>query len=134
MVLEAIEGQLRTNKAESQEVPKGLHIEHIMPQKWHDNWPLAGEASEEARAERDRTVHSIGNLTLVNNRLNAALSNAPWGEKRTTLDAHSVLHLNRRLVSKGPDVWDEAAIEKRARWLHKQAVRVWPQSNDINVE
>lgn len=134
MVLEAIEEELRTNKAESKEVPRGLHIEHIMPQKWHDNYPLVGEVNEEAKADRDRAIHTIGNLTLVNGQLNAALSNAPWDRKRETLDAHSVLHLNRRLVKKGPEVWDEVAIEQRARWLHKQAVKVWPQSGDFNVD
>ena len=32
MVLEGIEARLRTNKAETGEVPGNLHIEHVMPQ------------------------------------------------------------------------------------------------------
>lgn len=69
----------------------------------------------------------------MNNRLNSSLSNAPWDSKRETLADHSVLFLNKRLVNKGPDIWDETAIEKRAKWLHKWAVKIWPQSGDIEV-
>ena len=65
-------------------------------------------------------IHTIGNLTLVNYRLNPTLSNEPWDSKRKTLADHSVLFLNKRLVNKGPSAWDEAAIEKRAKWLSKR--------------
>ena len=136
MVLEGIEEKLRTNKAESREVYGTLHIEHVMPQTWSPNWPLPDDVAGdgEAVANRDRAIHTIGNLTLVNGRLNASLSNAPWASKRETLSDHSVLFLNKRLVNKGPEVWDEAAIEKRARWLHKQAVKIWPHWGDLQVE
>ena len=133
MVLEGIEEGLRTNKAESHEVPDNLQIEHIMPQTWHPHWPLPDDSADdvEASAERDRVIHTIGNLTLVNGRLNPSLSNAPWNSKRETLAEHSVLFLNKRVVNKGPDVWDEAAIEKRAKWLHKRAVKIWPSASDV---
>ena len=135
MVLAGIEEELRTNKAESREVPGGLHIEHVMPQAWHPNWPLPDDITDDeaAAANRDRVIHTIGNLTLVNGRLNSSLSNAPWDSKRETLADHSVLFLNKRLVNKGPDVWDEDAIEERAKWLHKRAVRIWPHAADIQV-
>lgn len=128
MVLEGIEAELRTSKAETGEVPSGLHIEHVMPQTWHPNWPLPTKVAEdeEAMADRERAIHTIGNLTLVNGRLNSSLSNAAWGSKRKTLAEHSVLFLNKRLVNKGPKVWDEATIKKRAKWLHKRAVKIWP--------
>ncbi len=135
MVLEGIEEALRTNKAESGQVPGNLHIEHVMPQTWHPNWPLPAEAAEdeEAVADRDRAIPTIGNLTLVNGRLNSSLSNAPWDRKRETLADHSVLFLNMRLVNKGPKIWDEAAIEKRAKSLHKRAVRIWPHASEMTV-
>ena len=34
LILEGIEGQLRTDKSESRNVPRNLTIEHIMPQEW----------------------------------------------------------------------------------------------------
>ena len=133
IVLEGIEAELRTNKAESGEVPGNLHIEHVMPQTWLPHWPLPDDADEEDVANRDRIIHTIGNLTLVNGRLNSSLSNAPWDSKRKTLSDHSVLFLNKRLVNKGPTDWDEKAIKKRGKWLHKRAVEVWPHGADVQV-
>ncbi len=136
MVLEGIEGALRTSRAESGEVPRNLQIEHVMPQKWHPHWPLPDDLADDSEAisARDRMIHTIGNLTLVNGRLNPSLSNAPWDNKRETLGDHSVLFLNKRLVRKGPDVWDEAAIKARGKWLHKRAVEVWPHADNVPGE
>ena len=135
MILEGIEEALRTNKAESREVPGNLQIEHIMPQTWHPHWPLPDDLAEddEAIARRNRAIHTIGNLTLVNGRLNPALSNACWESKVETLADHSVLFLNKRLTKKAPANWDETAVEKRAKWLHKRAVRIWPHANNVIV-
>lgn len=135
LILQGIEGELRrTSMAETQTVPRNLHIEHIMPQGWHRHWPLpADEVDEEgATATRDRLIHSIGNLTLVHQRLNSALSNAPWEEKRETLGHHSTLFLNKALLENAPPVWDETAIADRARQLHRAAVKVWPHANAIH--
>lgn len=134
MVLEGIETKLRTKMAESAEVPENLNIEHIMPQSWHSNWPLPDEIEDDVEAMeiRDRTIHTIGNLTLVNGRLNSSLSNAPWSRKRGTLAEHSVLFLNKRLVHQGPEVWDEKAINKRSKWLHKRIVTVWPHAEGFD--
>ena len=133
MVLTGIEEHLRTPKAESPDVPKDLHIEHVMPEAWHEHWPLAavGDGGE-ATANRNRAVHKIGNLTLVNGRLNPSLSNAAWNKKRKALAEHSVMFLNKRLVNDGPEIWDEHAIEDRARWLHERAVEVWPHADSLD--
>jgi hypothetical protein len=120
MVLTGIEEHLRTPKAESPEAPRDLHIEHIMPQAWREHWPLPADADRvEGATNRNRAVHTIGNLTLVNGRLNPSLSNAPWPKKRKALAEHSVMFLNKHLVNDGPEAWDEHAIEDRAGWLHK---------------
>ena len=56
MVLEGIEEELRTEKAEGREVSGNLHIEHVMPQTWQEKWPLSGDAAndEEAAANLHR--------------------------------------------------------------------------------
>ncbi len=135
MVLTGIEERLRTPKAESREAPRDLHIEHIMPQQWYgEHWALpAGAERVEATANRNRAVHTIGNLTLVNKRLNSSLSNGPWIEKRAALADHSVMFLSKRLVHDGPEIWDEHAIEARAKWLHERAVEVWPHADSFDV-
>lgn len=133
MILEAIEEELRTDKAESQSVPHRLTIEHTMPRRWRTHWPLvAGVENEAEQVEsRDQLIHTIGNLTLVTNRLNAALSNAPWKDKRETLSNHSTLFLNKDLLDNAPEVWDESAIEERAKRICLMATKVWPHADSI---
>lgn len=128
MVLEGTEeGLLSRSKSESDEVPSKLHVEHIMPQAWRRKWPPPNDPDYNGEDDRDRLIHTIGNLTLVTGPLNSSLSDVPWSRKREALQEHSVLHLNKWLVNNGPDEWDEAAIKKRAVWLHEQAVKVWPR-------
>ena len=67
----------------------------------------------------------------MNGPLNKSLSNGPWKKKEGPLAEHSVLFLNKCLVSDGPQIWDEAAIEERARWLHATAVKVWPHCGNM---
>lgn len=110
-----------------------LDIEHIMPQGWGQNWKLPDDVEDEAQATdaRNYIIHTLGNLTLTSRRLNSSLSNAPWDKKREALDAHSVLRLNRTLLDEAPDVWDEAAIDERARRLCATAIKVWPHADGI---
>lgn len=133
LVLEGIEDELRTGKTEDRTVPRNLTIEHIMPQGWREHWRLSTEVASdiEAAGNRDRLIHSMGNLTLVNKRLNPALSNAPWESKRATINEHSVLFLNKALLDEAPEVWDETAIAERARHLFQEAVKVWPHADDV---
>ena len=134
IVLEGIEEALRTAKAEVQNVPRNLTIEHVMPRAWRANWDLPDddEDKELAAHRRDDFVHRIGNLTLVTKRLNSTLSNAPWHEKRKTLGEHSVLFLNKTLLDDAPGVWDEATIKERAKQLCAAAAKVWPHADGIS--
>ncbi len=127
LVLEGIEQGLRTAMAEEQNVPRNLTIEHLMPQSWRENYPLADGIDED---EREGMIHTIGNLTLVNRPLNSAMSNAPWIGKREELKKHSTLFLNKELVDDTRRMtWDEVAIEERARRLCKAAIKVWPYAD-----
>ena len=129
MVLETIEDNLRGVLAEEAHVARGsLTIEHVMPQSWTEHWPL-GPVSDRLRAEleRERLLHSLGNLTLVNAKLNPTLSNAPWASKCVTLAEHTVLHLNKHLVNTYKDGdWIEATIRERGSALAKVVLRIWP--------
>ena len=143
IVLEGIEGQLRTVMTEPGDVPRRLTIEHVMPQGWRqvkdepdpERWPLPPDVEDEivATNHRNRIIHSIGNLTLANHPLNVALSNAPWESKRKTLGDHSNLFLNKALLNEAPEVWDEAAIEERAKRLCQVAITVWPYADRITA-
>ena len=134
MVLEAAEMYLRGDKAEPLGETKKLTVEHIMPEKWQQNWPLLPDKDEtEATYDRNDAVKLIGNLTLTTRKLNAKLSNNPWSEKRKTLGNHSTLFLNKQLLNGAPNVWDEAAIEKRSSDLAKIIMQIWPSADEFTA-
>src|SRR5258708_2009906 len=111
-VLERLELHVRTNKSETTTVPPTLQIKHVMPRKWASNWTLKGcvvppnvaefphlatgelQGLREAIRARNVTLHSLGNLTLLNEHLNPAVSNAGFESKRDAYK-NSVLRLNR---------------------------------------
>lgn len=131
MVLATIEESLRGPYAEAGHIDHdGLSIEHIMPRSWEKHWPHPG--TEQGRIERDRLVHTAGNLTLITGKLNAAQSNASWTVKRAALNAHSVLYLNKRLVDDyGQRDWNEGTIRARSRMLAAQAAKIWPSASAL---
>lgn len=130
MVLEAIEDFRRgwrdgkSGLGEERVARSKLAIEHVMPRKWHPHWPLNG--NEEA--ERDRAIHTLGNLTLLTKKLNSKQSNGPWrGDdgKRAGLEQHDVLFLNRELLKAAPDEWTDNAITVRTKELIEAILRIW---------
>lgn len=104
-----------------------LQIEHVLPISWQQHWKVKeSDPAQRILREQKRSghVHRIGNLTLVSNRLNPALSNAPWREKRRELKKHSHLRLNARLCQETD--WDEQAIQTRGEWLAEVVSCIWP--------
>jgi len=126
MLLEAIEAALHDGKTERIEILDDLTVEHIMPQRWEENWPLA-DTSPEARERRGTLLHTFGNLTLVTEKLNPSLSNAGWSKKRQALQQHSALTLNRMLL--GNEIWDEETIRGRNRLIADLALGIWPRES-----
>lgn len=137
MILEGIEEGLWTSKTEGQSAERGLTIEHIMPQAWRQNWELPDDVGDRTQAglDRDDLIHTIGNLTLVNDRLNPTLSNRAWEDKdgkdgkRKIMHNHSNLFLNKEIVKEQD--WNEERIKARAADLCKVAIRVWPHAEGI---
>jgi alkylated DNA nucleotide flippase Atl1 len=123
MLLEAIEDAHRSGTNQPQVPRRGYPIEHILPQKWTDHWPVEGPDAEEARAEH---VHRLGNLTLLTTSLNSKVSNEAWTSKRAALQSHDTLLLNSRLVSGYQDGWDEMAIDARTNAMINVLLATWP--------
>lgn len=125
-LLLAIENEMTTDRTEPVPPSKKLSVEHLLPQAWHENWPVdpRGGGAEEER--RDELVHTIGNLTLITQKLNASVSNGPWSIKHENLLKHSALTMNRSL----PAVWGSDAIEQRSRVLADVATRMWSRPDE----
>lgn len=131
MVLEAIEVHLIPPTAGHQVVPKKLWIEHLMPKKWETGWPLP-VVSEEAKARREHSLQTLGNLTLTTAKLDIKLSNQPWERKREHLRAKDNLFLNKQLLDDiGDQPWDEDAIAARGKKLGEIICRIWPHSGQL---
>jgi alkylated DNA nucleotide flippase Atl1 len=123
MLFEAIEDSYRRGTNQPQVPRRGYPIEHILPQKWPDHWPVEGTEAQERRAEH---VHRLGNLTLLTTSLNSKVSNGPWPSKREALQAHDTLLLNSRLLSTLAGDWDEAGIDARTEALIDVLLSTWP--------
>jgi len=127
MVLEAIEDHRRGFKGiiegmGGERVARGkYHIEHVLPRKWQLHWPLA----EDSEIERDRLVHSLGNLTLLTSRLNAKVSNSAWTGKRLSLQEHDVLKMNADLLAAAGETWNESKIRARTAEMIAAIIEIW---------
>ena len=135
LVLEGIEEQLRSSgKSEHTTVPRNLSIEHLMPIGWgKEEWPLSDAVDLDAAIyQRNTLIHSIGNLTLVTQKLNSSMSNAPWENKRNGLLEHSVLLLNNELMSQSS--WSEETIRSRSRRMAELVSERWPGPDSVEVE
>jgi hypothetical protein len=127
VILEAVEDRRRHFGIDSpyqSEMPisrGNTTIEHIMPQEWQENWkPFEGD-----KEARDLALQAIGNLTLLTGKMNSAMSNKPWTEKRAALKKHSVLLLSERDVS-NKDMWDEKQIALRGSTIADEVIQTWP--------
>ena len=131
MIMRALESSLRHPElTDPVPIPSKLHIEHVMPQSWKQWWPLPANADQDGATSRDRIVHTVGNLTLLQQKLNERLSNAPWktgngDSKRAALQQHGLMRLNSMLVVH--ENWDEKAILARSDELLEHAIRIWPR-------
>lgn len=98
-------------------------IEHILPQnenlsaKWRD------ALGSDWKRVQETWLHTLGNLTLTG--YNAEYSDRPFAAKRDLPGGfrESPLKLNEGLGAL--DIWNEAAIQARARRLAEQAAKVW---------
>ena len=131
MLLEAIEDHARGYRPGGSEyagmrVPRSAFwIEHIMPQSWEASWspPITGTSQE-----RSQGIHTLGNLTLLTAKLNAAVSNGPWSGdngKKLALRKHDLLMLNRELESFSSDGWTDQAIIRRTQLLIDSICDIW---------
>jgi hypothetical protein len=139
MVLEALEDYERGWYGSKiglggERVARGQYvIEHVLPRKWQPHWPLP---VDQTAAGRDAIVDTLGNLTLLTNRLNSKISNAAWAgrdRKREALQGHDVLMLNRRLLEQAQDQWSDELIRKRTNRLIDAIIEVWPVPEGYKV-
>lgn len=142
LILERIELSLRNKKSEGTDIAAGLQIEHVLPQTWSADWELQGKVIPgltakyphlaegefvpfvEAIGQRNRSLQTIGNLTLLNQYLNPAASNGSFDLKLFEY-RNSVLRLNRYFSEF--TAWDEQAIVSRGKQFGEMLCAIWPR-------
>lgn len=128
LILEAVEDhrrQIGTKSAYQAEQPMSrgtTTVEHVLPQRWLEHWPLP-EGVE--AADRDHLLHTVGNLTLLTQKMNSAVSNRAWDTKRQALREHSTLLLSDRDVT-SHDAWNEQLIAERGAAIAREVEEIWP--------
>ena len=94
-------------------------IEHVLPenpqQEWEASIPLERQA---------QSVYRVGNLTLLEKRLNRDAQNQPFKEK-VSFYAQSAYQMSKMLEQYAPEEWNVATIEARQLRLAKNAVSAW---------
>lgn len=113
-------------------------LEHIMPKKWKKNWsnvPVYDSSGNQIFDEneiqriRDRAICEIGNMTLLNAKLNTAVSNGAFFDKvhgnagKKGLKDLADLRLTKDVIAYGS--WDERNIYNRSRELEQMVRVIW---------
>ncbi len=140
-ILEAIEHERRAGEGEVVQIKSDLTVEHIMPQKWREHWPVPGfdhvavgeiDVDQMMRENvRQEAINKMGNLTLLTQKLNTSVSNGPFATKLPAVKAHAALTINRDLHAY--DRWDEETILKRGQSLFELARRIWPGPSETSA-
>lgn len=95
--------------------PSDVNIEHIMPQTLSPAWNIDSKIHE-------RYVQRLGNLALLDEKLNKKASNAPFVDKKEYYKK-SLIKPNQNLLQYNQ--WTPAEIEDRQKNLAKLALEIW---------
>ena len=116
VILRAMEYKLRQTDELIIATPERVHLEHIYPQK---------AALANRLANHDEYVGRVGNLTLLDKRLNQEAQNSGFVNKRDHFYNQSDIYLTKELLDKG--TWTPVEIDARQHHLCDLLIQVWPQ-------
>ena len=104
----------------------GLDREHIMPKGWQaaEGWKV-GRGSHQKIRERNRWLHSIGNLTLLNKKVNSKKAKSEaFRTKKEVYKKYSHYKITREVEEH--NCWDVQQISERGKKMHKRFCNIWP--------
>lgn len=135
----------RQTNADLKELPYIFTLEHIMPQKWKQYWsinvlPVYDESNEIVSDEeiaasiRTTAIYEIGNMTLLNSKLNTSLRNYEFkrkvngeGRKRGMKDLADCM-ITKKLLD--IEIWNEKIIRNRSSVFSEVIKQLWGLSFD----
>lgn len=126
-------------KVDIKELVYDYTLEHIMPRKWHQNWTtvpvydLDGnlvEDEEEKERIRNDAIYQIGNMTILNSKLNSSISNSAFMDKidgkkgKKGIKDLADLMITKEVISNSTD-WNETEIYTRTEELERLIREIW---------
>lgn len=137
MILYWIELSRRNKNSDIEGLTYTYTLEHVMPQKWKENWSVPDSQVDTRQAH----INSLGNLTLLKNSLNIIVKNSDFKTKVEGIPAAGTrkakegyegnisLYITEEIVKQykeGNVVWDETTIEARKNKLAEEIIKLWP--------
>jgi hypothetical protein len=144
-ILLEVEHTIRGTKQEEVKFSNnGLTIEHLLPQKWYEHWTLESEYISEDDfilsvhavmteddkegkfhkiENRNKMLHTIGNLTILTSPLNSSVSNSSFDIKKPEIEKQSTVMLNTYFLDK--PMWNEEEIRNRSKYLYEKIKDIW---------
>lgn len=112
-ILRELEHDRRTTEELAVAPPTRVHVEHVYPQN-----PPSGRRM----AQHTSVVNRIGNLTLLDRRLNIGARNATFEEKKQYYERSELL-LTQELAHR--DTWSLEALNERQNALSQRVATIW---------
>jgi uncharacterized protein with ParB-like and HNH nuclease domain len=92
-------------------------IEHILPEHPEENWSFYDEHNDK------QYIYRLGNMTLLEAKLNRKLGNASYDSK---IKAYKNSNFSITSgIAKRYDEWNNNKITSRQEWMAQQAVSIW---------
>jgi hypothetical protein len=109
-----------------------IHLEHIAPQSVTDHWQEALFEGDSSQFEKyDSTISEIGNLTLLDFKLNLQAQQLEFGLKKDKYTL-STIKITRDLLTLSD--WSENSVKQRTKWLAAMFDVIWsvnPSGNQV---
>lgn len=137
MLLFLTELSRRNKNSDEKALTYTYTLEHIMPQKWQENW----QVSEDEAENRQNHIDDLGNLTLLRNSLNSSVRNMDFKTKiegipksgkqkaREGYKGNVTLKITGEIIEQydaGRTEWNECRIDERREKLAEEILALWP--------
>lgn len=95
-----------------------LNLEHILPQKPSESWLV-----EFSKTDYSQYIDRLGNMTLLDSKVNRKVGNNSFQEKCTAAFIHSKLEITKEILNSS--IWGVKQIEERQKKMAKAACQIW---------
>lgn len=108
---------------------KDVHLEHVCPKSMTQDWlEYVFNGNSDLYGDYESIRSQIGNLTLLDEKLNKEAMQKPFEEKRDLYYFKSVFFITKNLDFFNS--WDHTTIDLRTKWLTAMFECIWPSDSN----